>query len=82
MKTISIPTESTEIQRLIELARQEDLLLQLADGTAFMLTLVDDFDEEIMRTRRNERLMALLESRARQSKTVSLDQVKQQLGLD
>ena len=46
-----------------------------------MVTAIDDFDEEIARTRRNDKLMALLDDRAKQSKTVPLDEVKRQLGL-
>ncbi len=46
-----------------------------------MLTAVDDFDEELARTRRNAELMALLEKRAKKTATVSLDAVKRQLGL-
>jgi len=41
----------------------------------------DDFDEEIVRTRRNERLMVLLDERGKQTKTVPLETVQQQLGL-
>jgi hypothetical protein len=41
---------------------------------------VDDFDQEVARTRRNEKLMALLDTRAKQTETVTLDEVKRQLG--
>jgi hypothetical protein len=81
MKTISIPAKSAEVNALLAQARQEDILVRTADGTQFMLTFIDDFDEEIARTRRNVQLMALLEERAKQAKTVPLDEVKRQLGL-
>lgn len=45
-----------------------------------MSSTVDDFDHEIVRTRRNKKLMALLDERARQTRTISLDEVKRQLG--
>jgi hypothetical protein len=45
-----------------------------------MLTTVEDFDQEIARTRQNAKLMALLDERARQTRTVPLDEVKRQLG--
>ena len=43
---------------------------------------VDDFDEEIAQTRRSDKLMALLDQRAKQTKTVPLDDVKRLLGLN
>ncbi|MEI8374419.1 MAG: hypothetical protein WCJ35_16465 [Planctomycetota bacterium] len=81
MKTISITTQSAEVNALLAQARQEDILVRTVDGTQFMLTAIDDFDEEVARTRRNVHLMALLEERAKQAKTVPLDEVKRQLGL-
>ena len=81
MRTIIIPSQATEIHALLEQARQEDLLVQAADGAEFLVTAVDDFDQEIARTRRNAKLMALLDERARQTQTVPLDEVKRQLGL-
>jgi hypothetical protein len=81
MKTITIPAHSDDVNALLAQAREEDVLVQAADGAEFMLTAVDDFDEELARTRRNAELMALLEERAKQTTTVPLDAVKRQLGL-
>jgi uncharacterized protein (DUF1501 family) len=81
MKTITISAEATEVNALLEQARQEDLLVRAADGSEFMLVAVEGFDQEIARTRQNSRLMDLLDERARQTETVPLDEVKRQLGL-
>jgi hypothetical protein len=43
--------------------------------------VMDDFDHEIAQTRRNVKLMALLEERGKQTTTIRLDEVKRQLGL-
>ena len=82
MKVVAVPQHAAEINALLEQARQEDLLLQSADGSEFMLVAVEDFDQEIIRTRRNEKLVALLDERAKQTHAVSLDEVKRQLGLE
>jgi hypothetical protein len=50
MKIITIPQHAAEINALLAQARQEDLLLRSADGCAFILGAVEDFDEEIART--------------------------------
>ena len=82
MKTVTIEGGSEEIRALLEQAREEDVIVRLSDGSEFMLSAVDDFDHEIVRTRRNEKLMALLDERAAQTQTISLDEVKRQLGFD
>ena len=81
MKTIDIPPQEGPVNAFLAQASQEDLLVRTADGTKFMVSAIDDFDEEIVRTRRNAKLMALLDERGKQSKTVALDEVKRQLGI-
>ena len=82
MKTLAVTSQSTEINVLLNQARDEDVIVRTADGSEFLLSAIDDFDEEIAQTRRNEKLMALLHERAQQKKTVPLELVKQQFGLD
>ncbi|MCO6459555.1 MAG: hypothetical protein J5I93_29935 [Pirellulaceae bacterium] len=81
MKTVSVPPQAAEINALLEQARDDEVLVRTADGSEFLLTAIDDFDREIARTRQNAKLMALLDERAKQSKTIPLDEVKRQLGL-
>ena len=81
MKTVSIPPQATEVNALLEQARDDDILVRMADGTEFMVTVIDEFDEEVGRTRQNAKLMALLDERAKQEQTVPLADVKRQLGL-
>jgi len=81
MKRVSIPPQASEINAFLEEARDGDMLVRIADGTEFMVTAIDEFDEEVGRTRRNAKLMALLDERAKQEQTIPLADVKQQLGL-
>ncbi|NJL19705.1 MAG: hypothetical protein HC895_00985 [Leptolyngbyaceae cyanobacterium SM1_3_5] len=55
----------------------EEIFLELDRQEA-----IDDFDIEVARTRQNEKLMALLDERAKQTQPVSIDEVKRRLGLD
>ena len=82
MRTVSVPPQATDVNALLEQARHEDILVRASDGAEFMVALVDQFDEEIARTRKNARLMMLLEERAKQTKTIPLAEVKRQLRLD
>jgi hypothetical protein len=81
MKTITIPSDVNDVNSLLECARDEDILVRAADGSEFIVTAIDEFDQEIARTRQNAKLMALLDERARQAQTIPLNEVKQQLGL-
>jgi hypothetical protein len=81
MKTINLPHASEDVARLLDEARQEDIVVQLPDGSEFILIAIDDFDQEIAKSRANPRLMALLEARAAQTTTVSLDEAKRRLNL-
>ena len=82
MKTVTLIAEPPELHELLEQARQEDLVVQLADGSEFLLVAVEDFGREIARTRLNERLMAFLEARAQERPEISLGELKRELGLD
>jgi hypothetical protein len=81
MKTIDLNQAKGEVADLLNAARNDDLVVRLPDGSEFLLIALDEFDEELARTRNNPRLMALLEARAAQTNTRSLDQVKQQFNL-
>ena len=76
MKIIELTNASPDIANLLDQARVDDIVVRMADGIEFLLVAVDDFDREIARTRADPRLMALLESRAKQTTTVSLEEAK------
>jgi hypothetical protein len=81
MKTLEIHDPSPEVNHLLDEARSNDLIVRLADGSEFLLVAIDEFDREVARSRNNPKLMAFLESRARQTETVPLEEVKRRLGL-
>jgi hypothetical protein len=81
VKTITVPTDAADDNSLLAHARDEDILVRTADGREFIVSAIDDFDEEIAHTRQNAKLMAFLDERARQTQAVGLAEVKRQLGL-
>ncbi|HIE00130.1 MAG TPA: hypothetical protein EYP59_07540 [Thiotrichaceae bacterium] len=81
MRSIAVSMDAIDIIALLRQACKENLILKAPDGNEFILAEVNDFNREIELTRKNEQLMAFLERRARQTKTVPLDDVKIQLGL-
>jgi hypothetical protein len=81
VKTISISNPTNELTTLLDQVNDEAVIVRLADGREFLLSAVDDFDIEIAQTRQNAKLMALLEERAQQTRTIPLDEVKRRLGI-
>ncbi|MEG4441600.1 hypothetical protein QUB47_27445 [Microcoleus sp. AT9_B5] len=81
MKIINVPIDSTALIALLAEAKQENLILQTADGVEFILAEIDNFDAEIQLTRQNKELMAFLTDRGKQTKTFSAAEVRARLGL-
>jgi len=81
MRTIQVSEQQPSLSELLEIARGESVVLRLADGEAFLLAEIDDFEKEVERARQNEELMGLLDSRSAQKGTFTLGDVREQLGL-
>ncbi|HEX4959791.1 MAG TPA: hypothetical protein VF173_03060 [Thermoanaerobaculia bacterium] len=86
MKTIAL-TAGSDLIELLDIARDEVVLLTTPEGREFLLTEVgehseDDFDAEVEALSRNREFMAFLEERSRETKRISLAEAKKRLGLD
>jgi hypothetical protein len=85
MKTVTVSGRSRDIKRLLELAKTEDVIVRTPGGEEFMLSQVDDFEYEVIRQRRNKKLMAFLDQRfeeARSEKGIPLKDVYRRLGIE
>lgn len=81
MKTVDVNQNSGEVISLLDQARDDDVVVRLADGSEFLLVSINEFDYELAKCRGNQELMTLLESRAQQQATSSLTEVKRRLSL-
>jgi hypothetical protein len=81
MKTVTITESASDLHKLLDQARMEDILVRASDGTEFLVTAIDEFDHELARTRQNAKLMSLLDERAKKTRTIPLRDVRKQLGL-
>ena len=82
MKTIRVSKQAKTVNALLKKARQAGVILRAPDGNEFILAEIDDFNREIELTRANKRLMRLLDNRAKQKATVSLEEAKRRLGIE
>ena len=81
MTTIKVSKQARTLLALLRRARRENVILRSPEGEEFILAEIDDFNREIELTRQNKRLMKLLESRANQKETISLEEAKRRLDL-
>lgn len=81
MRTVSVTKRAKALSDLLTRAAAEDLIVRAPDGTEFLLTMIDDFEGEVARTRRNKKLMAFLDTRGKQTDTISWAEVQHRLSL-
>lgn len=81
MKTIAISPRARSVRALLKRARKENVVLRSPDGDEFLLAEVHDFSREVELARENHALMKFLNSRGRQSQTVSAEDARTMLGL-
>ena len=82
MKTIKVTENSLKLEAILNLASKENILLETPEGREFVLAEIDNFDREVELTRQNQELMNFLDERSREQMTLTLNQVRQQLGLE
>ncbi len=81
MKTLTISAREKAVSALLRRAHRGGVILRSPEGREFVLAEIDDFDREIELTRKNKRLMKLLDERAKQTRTISLEEAQARLGL-
>ena len=81
MKTVDLTSVTPTVSELLDLADEDPILIKTPAGREFILVKVDDFAEEIERTRQNAELMAFLDERSRETATYTLEQVRERLKL-
>ncbi len=81
MKTVVISTRAKTLNALLKQAQRGGLILRSPDGREFVLAEIDDFNREIELTRKNKKLMKLLDERGKQTKTYTAAEVRAKLGL-
>jgi hypothetical protein len=81
MKTITVSTRAKTVRMLLKRAQRGGVILRSPEGSEFILAEIDDFNREIELTRKNKKLMKLLDERGRQTKTLMAAEVRAQLGL-
>lgn len=81
MKVIELGDVHPTLDEVIGLAKDELVVLRRADGSVFALSHVDDFDVEVELLKSNPEFMAFLRQHSQEEGTISLQDLRQELGL-
>ena len=79
MKVIELD-HSHSLDEVVDLAQEELVVLRKSDGSVFALSHVDDFAVEVELLKNNTEFMALLRQLSQEKATISLEDLRQQLG--
>jgi hypothetical protein len=81
MTTVELTNMAPVLQDLLTQASEKNLLLRTPDGRMFLLAALDDFDEEIERTRQNQALMDLLDEHSQETERYTIEDIRAELDL-
>ncbi len=82
MKNIEISQSNLTISDLLELAEQDTIILKKSDGTEFVLSVIDDFTEEVKALANNQEFMDFLAQRSCSIPKLSLEEARKRLNID
>jgi hypothetical protein len=81
MKVIELVNGSPSLDEVIDLAKQELVVLRRPNGSVFALSDVDDFDVEVELLKNNAEFMSFLRQRSQEKGRISLEELRQELAL-
>jgi hypothetical protein len=79
MITIHLDTTKVDLNSVIDMARQEPVLLLTADGQEFFLSLADDFEREVESLRRSLAFQRFLDERSACSRRYPLKDIETEI---
>ena len=76
MKTVKVDEGKLDLQKAIDLARKEPVVLLTADGKEFVLAEADDFDREVETLRGSHAFQRFLDERSKSGLRGSLEEIE------
>jgi hypothetical protein len=81
MKIIDLEHAQPTLEEIMGMAKDELIVLRKPDGSVFAMSHVDDFDVEVELLRNNPEFMAFLKKLSQEEATISLQDLRKELGL-
>ena len=81
MKVIELAEKEPTLDEVVDLAKDELVVLRRPDGSLFAVAPVDDFDVEVELLKNNAEFMAFLKQLSQEEATISLQDLRRELDL-
>lgn len=81
MTVIEMGSWYPSLDEVISLAEKQTVMLRQPTGKTFVLASIDDFDAEVNLLRNNQEFMSFLKTLSQEPATISLGQLREELGL-
>lgn len=78
MKTLDLDKERHNLDEVINLARNEPVLLLTSDGREFFVSEVDDFEKEVDALRASRIFQKFLDERSACTRRIPLEQIEKE----
>jgi len=79
VKRVDISSAPVSVTELLEMARDESLLVRTNKGDSFVVSHADEFAMEVELLRQNHAFLAMLDEFKEDRETIPLEQVEKQL---
>jgi hypothetical protein len=79
MKTVDLARDKIEFDQLINLARQEPVLILTPDGSQYILSQADDFDQEVEALRKSRSFQRFLDKRSKSRAKIPLSKIEREI---
>jgi hypothetical protein len=79
MRTVDLTKDPLDVPAVLNIAQQEPVLLLTADGQEFVVSEVDDFEQEVAALRASHAFQRFLDERSRSPRTTSLDELEHEI---
>ncbi|MBI4522755.1 MAG: hypothetical protein HY695_02955 [Deltaproteobacteria bacterium] len=81
MKTVDLSKGDHSLSEILEMAKSDAVLLHLAAGEDFLIERAEQFDRELASLGASPAFMSFLKDRSKESKALSLKEVREKRGL-
>jgi hypothetical protein len=81
VKVIELTEQEPTLDEVVDLAKEELVVLRRPDGSLFAVAPVDDFDVEVELLKNNPEFMTFLKQLSQEKATISLQELRGELGL-
>jgi hypothetical protein len=79
MITYDLRTQHITLDELFRIAAEQTVHVVAKDGTTFVIEPADSFEQEVAKLRQSQKFMAFLAERSKESATISLDELEQEI---